>query len=57
MNEYIECTECAFVVLAKTTDDPEPRRVDACPDCGSTDFRFSSASSSDLSGDGSRTDE
>lgn len=40
MNEYVECRECRFVVLSTGATVPEPKRVDACPNCDSTEFRF-----------------
>ena len=40
MNEYVECEECRFVVLSTGGPTPEPQRVDACPNCDSTDFEF-----------------
>ena len=40
MNEYVECQECGFVVLSTGERTPEPKRVDGCPSCGSTDFDF-----------------
>ena len=40
MSEYIECLECGFVLMAETTTEATPKRVDACPDCGGTDFQF-----------------
>lgn len=40
MNEYVECTECRFVVLSTGGTAPEPERVDACPNCDSTEFVF-----------------
>lgn len=40
MNEYVECEECRFVVRSTGGDAPEPERVDACPNCDSTEFVF-----------------
>lgn len=47
MNEYVECQECWFVVLSTGASTPEPKRVDACPNCGSTDFDFPAESGPD----------
>lgn len=38
MDEYIECRQCGFVVLASGGANPQPKRVDSCPACDSTDF-------------------
>lgn len=40
MNEYVECQECGFVVLSTGESTPEPKRVDDCPSCGTTEFDF-----------------
>lgn len=42
---FIECEDCDFVLLSVSESDPEPKRVDACPDCGGTDFRFTQSES------------
>ncbi|GAB7095408.1 hypothetical protein JCM30237_25610 [Halolamina litorea] len=39
-NEYVECEECSFVLLASPGTEPTPERQDQCPDCGGTEFRF-----------------
>ena len=39
MDRYAECEECGFVVLSEFGD-PIPKRVDACPGCDATSFRF-----------------
>jgi hypothetical protein len=40
VKEYVECMECRFVVLSTGGPAPEPERVDACPNCDSTEFAF-----------------
>lgn len=40
MDTYIECDECGFVLLSESASKPLPKRVDSCPDCGGTSFRF-----------------
>lgn len=37
---YIECEDCGFVLLSASSADPVPKRVDSCPDCGASEFRF-----------------
>lgn len=38
--EFVECEECGFVLVAEDAPEPAPGRVDVCPDCGGTEFRF-----------------
>lgn len=38
MDAYAECQDCEFVLLAAEESDPVPRRWEACPECGGTDF-------------------
>lgn len=47
MNEYVECQECRFVVLSTGASTPEPKRVDACPNCDSMEFAFPAESRPD----------
>lgn len=53
MNEYVECTECRFVVLSTGGTTPEPQRVDACPNCDSTEFAFPGQSQANAGSSGS----
>lgn len=39
--DYIECEDCGFVLLSESDTEPEPKRVDACPNCGGNEFQFS----------------
>lgn len=41
MDEYVECDDCGFVLLAESTTRAKPRRVKACPGCDGTEFSFS----------------
>lgn len=40
MSGYSECQDCGFVVRAATASDPDPKRWEACPDCGGLDYEF-----------------
>ncbi|WP_157224644.1 hypothetical protein [Natronococcus occultus] len=40
MCKFVECDDCEFVLLAQQSSDPIPKRQDACPRCGATEFRF-----------------
>ena len=39
-SEYIECTDCSFVLLADASTEPVPKRQERCPDCDGTQFEF-----------------
>lgn len=40
VKEFLECEDCGFVVLSESAAKPTPKRVDACPGCDGTNFKF-----------------
>lgn len=40
VDTFVECAACEFVLCAASGEDPEPSRVDECPQCGGSEFSF-----------------
>lgn len=40
VDTFVECAACEFVLCAVSGEDPEPSRVDECPQCGGSEFSF-----------------
>jgi hypothetical protein len=40
VREFVECSDCEFVLLAEGGTDPIPNRQDACPRYDGTEFRL-----------------
>lgn len=40
MDNFIECQDCGFVLLAEGEAEAIPKRVSSCPSCDGTEFTF-----------------